>query len=485
LHLPGERVKRLPPEIVSRIASGQIAVSPSSVLKELVENSIDAGAQEIRVTIEDQFNFRVFDNGTGMKLSELPLSVERFTTTKVKEIPDLENIVTYGFRGEALNAVSAVSFLTIKSRHFSEEVGGKLKVEGGKIRSCQPIPFRGGTSVRVQNLFFNVPVRRRSFSGRETKRMVSTVLSYAVSNPNISFAVNDIVLPPSTVEERIAAIYGGEGLRRIEGKHFRAFIGFRNEVSGSKVRKIFVNRRPVIYEKLEKFLLSLGLESFIFLIELSPSAVDVNISPLKDRVLIRDESLLFREVESLLKRDEFYVFKPSKTLLLREKEGGKLKVIGSNETLIVAEDENYFYFFDIHLLHERVNYEAVLRSLKEGRIRSVRLLEPIVVEGNVRNLSRFGIKFSKTERGIEVREIPEILTAEDVRRIASGKEVESVATAACRRAVKSGSILERKDIEELMELYLDCEERRFCPHGRPIYYRIEKRKIYRGLGRRI
>jgi hypothetical protein len=126
-------IKKLPPLLVSRIASGQIAVSPSSVIKELVENSLDAESSKVMVFINDQFNFRVVDNGRGIRLEEIPFSIERFTTDKIKKLEDFESLRTYGFRGEALNAIASVSRLTLKSQHHEEDVGGKLTVEAGEV----------------------------------------------------------------------------------------------------------------------------------------------------------------------------------------------------------------------------------------------------------------------------------------------------------------------------------------------------------------
>ncbi len=478
-------IRKLPQSVISRIASGQIAVSPSNVLKELVENSLDANSQNISVFISDQFNFRVVDDGKGIRFQEIPVAVERFTTEKIKDIKDFDHIRTYGFRGEALNAIASVSRMVLKSRHYSEDIGGKLIVEAGEVRDFKAVAIKPGTSVSVCDLFFNVPVRKRSFKKREITKMFSLVLDYAIVNPEVSFKIGDFRLPSSSVEERIGSVYGKEVLRRVETENALMFLSFKNERSPKKkIRKIFINRRPVINEKFEKLLLNLGVENFILFLELPPSKVDFNVTPLKDKVLLKDESNYINEIRSAVQRKTFYVFQPLSTLSVKEESPEKpLKVIGCNGTLIFAEDRDYFYFLDLHLVHERVNYEMLLDQLKSGKFRSLKLLDPIPFEGSEKVLSDFGIKWSKVGKKVFVVEMPELLKVSDLKMLSEGKVPETISQLACKKSVKSGDRLSDEDLEELLKLYARCKEKRLCPHGRPIYYRISKREVYRNLGR--
>ena len=478
-------IEKLPALLVSRIASGQIAVSPSSVIKELVENSLDAESSKVMVFIDDQFNFRVVDNGRGIRLEEIPISIERFTTDKIKKLEDFESLRTYGFRGEALNAIASVSRLTLKSQHYEEDVGGKLTVEAGEVKEFKVVASTQGTSVAVCDLFFNVPVRRKSFTRREIRNMVSLIIDYAVANPDVSFFVEDYRFPPSSLEERVSFLFGGEMLRRIETENSVIFLNFKNErFVGRKLRKIFINRRPVLYEKIDKLLLSLDVDNYILFFDVPPSSVDFNVTPLKDRVLLRNEEKFLSEIRSAVERKNFYLFQPPKTVYVKEETfSERLKVIGHNETIVLAEDRDYFYFLDIHLVHERVNYEMLLEQLRSGEVKSTKLLNPVIFDGDEKVLSKFGIKWSKVNGKVLIKEIPAILNLSDIERLSRGESPENVASVACRRAIKSGEELKEEDLNKLLDLYLRCKEKRFCPHGRPIYYRISKREVYRNLGR--
>jgi DNA mismatch repair protein MutL len=250
------------------------------------------------------------------------------------------------------------------------------------------------------------------------------------------------------------------------------------------LRKIFINRRPVLYEKIDKLLLSLDVDNYILFFDVPPSSVDFNVTPLKDRVLLRNEEKFLSEIRSAVERKNFYLFQPPKTVYVKEETfSERLKVIGHNETIVLAEDRDYFYFLDIHLVHERVNYEMLLEQLRSGEVKSTKLLNPVIFDGDERVLSKFGIKWSKVNGKVLIKEIPAILNLSDIERLSRGESPENVASVACRRAIKSGEELKEEDLNKLLDLYLRCKEKRFCPHGRPIYYRISKREVYRNLGR--
>ncbi len=157
------KVRKLPPELVALIAAGEVVESPLSVVKELIENSIDAGATRIDVKVLDGGArlIEVSDNGSGIEPEDLPLVIERYTTSKVSSRGDLSAVRTLGFRGEALYAISRVSLITISSRAKGYEQGYKLVAKGGEVRTIEPLAMPVGTTVRVEDLFYNLPVRRR------------------------------------------------------------------------------------------------------------------------------------------------------------------------------------------------------------------------------------------------------------------------------------------------------------------------------------
>lgn len=473
-------IKRLPEELVKLISSGQIAYSPKAVLKELLENALDSNPLKVKVDISSPLSFSVSDDGEGIRYRELPLAVERFATSKVNSLEDLKNLKTYGFRGEALYAISQHCRLTIKSRHAQEEVGGILKVEGGKIKEHRPYPFSKGTKVEVNDLFFNAPVRRRSLSKREKGRMVSLSRLYAAANPEVEFLICRERFYRSSLKERVFRVFGKE-FKFVQGERVKLF--YSREFSS--VRQLFLNRRPVVVPEVEEILSQNRLKSYLLFIEVEPSVVDFNISPTKERVLIEDDSL-FEEVRELLKEE----FSLPKVLVFKESSKvnyySPIELIGTDGTVIVAHDHENFYFFDQHLVHERVNYEELLKLLKEGKLKRVNLVPPLLVEAEVKEkLKELGALFREEGSKLIVEAIPEILEVEDLKNLKE-ETVDSIASRACKRAIKAGyRVVNVEQLKELFEKYLCCKEREVCPHGRPIYYKLEKKKVYREIGRKL
>jgi DNA mismatch repair protein MutL len=170
---PRAPIRRLSPEVVHRIAAGEVVERPASVVKELVENSLDAGATEVTVALQDGGlgEIEVRDDGSGIPSEELPLAVERYATSKLGDAEGLESVATLGFRGEALAAVAAVSRLTIVSRIASTDVGATLSIEGGMVGTPGPAGRAVGTTVTVRDLFFNVPARRKFLRGPAAEQL--------------------------------------------------------------------------------------------------------------------------------------------------------------------------------------------------------------------------------------------------------------------------------------------------------------------------
>lgn len=183
-------IRQLPPDVSLRIAAGEVIENPASVVKELVENSLDAGASRITVGLRDggKSLILVEDDGQGIPLAELPLAVERFATSKISEAGDLAGIGSFGFRGEALASVCAVSRFEMRSRPAGEE-GGVLRAEGGVMSLHAVLPCRRGTRVQAEDLFFNLPARRSFLksAATETRRAVNVVKEYSAAFPQVAF----------------------------------------------------------------------------------------------------------------------------------------------------------------------------------------------------------------------------------------------------------------------------------------------------------
>ena len=480
-------IKRLSSEVISKIASGQIASSPSNVLKELIENALDAKAREISIKIKDPFNFKVIDNGNGIPYKELPLTVERFTTSKIESLDDLLKINSYGFRGEALHAISQVSHLTIKSRFYRESTGGKLEVKAGKVLSTCPIPFSQGTSVSVNFLYFNVPVRKKSFNSREKQNMIKVIKTFALCRPDVTFKVNDTGYFATSLEERIKQLFGKEiNFKKLSSDRFNILYSSESEEERRIIGHIFVNRRPVSLPEIEKLLDELRIKNYILFIDVDPQEVDVNVTPTKDRVILKDNSIA-EEIRKFLYPKTTL---PAISVLRERKEINyetSIELLGTDGTVIIGHDREYYYFFDQHLIHERINYEELINRLFSKEIPLQELIPPLEIKASSEakeKLRKFGVEFEQSGENLLVRAIPEILSIEDIKNIIDGVALESVAAVACRKAIKAGyRPLDFNDLKELFERYLKCQERGTCPHGRPIYYRIKKTRIMRKLGR--
>src|SRR5437899_3685196 len=165
------RIRILPDQIANKIAAGEVVERPASVVKELLENSLDAGATDVRVEVEvgGRRLIRVVDNGSGMSRDDAMLAFERHATSKLRDVQDLLSIATLGFRGEALPSIASVSRLLLETRSAEEATGALVEIAGGKMLRCDEAPLAPGTSITVRDLFFNVPARKKFLRSKQTE----------------------------------------------------------------------------------------------------------------------------------------------------------------------------------------------------------------------------------------------------------------------------------------------------------------------------
>jgi DNA mismatch repair protein MutL len=218
-------IRILPEAVANKIAAGEVVERPASVAKELVENSIDAGANAVEVRVESGGKrlVRVVDDGCGMTRDDAMLAFERHATSKIKTADDLDEIATLGFRGEALPSIAAVSRLTLETRHASEEAGTSMEFAGGKLRDVKEIARPCGTTIEVHSLFSNVPARRKFLRSESTElgHIASMVTHYALAHPEKSFRLESVsneilkVSPVASHRERIYQVMGGQQLEQL------------------------------------------------------------------------------------------------------------------------------------------------------------------------------------------------------------------------------------------------------------------------------
>lgn len=314
-------------DTAAKIAAGEVIVRPASVVKELVENSIDAGARKIEIYLENAGKsvIRVTDSGEGIASREVELAIQRFATSKLSSADDLERICTYGFRGEALASIGEVSELTIETQKAGEESGMLLRVKAGKILERKEIVRTPGTTVTVSNLFFNLPARRAFLKSEpyERRLLLDVVRSYALLEFEVRFDAatqRETLLafaPAKNWTDRIVETYpalAGKNLIRIGENHpmlnLDGFLLPPDEArEQGRLQKTFFNGRPVLYRSVyravvEGFGATHAATAPLFILKLDspPEMLDANIHPAKTEVRYRDERFLFDFVSQAVRK---------------------------------------------------------------------------------------------------------------------------------------------------------------------------------------
>jgi DNA mismatch repair protein MutL len=216
------RIRVLPDQVANQIAAGEVVERPASVVKELLENSLDAGSTDLRVEVEagGRRLIRIVDDGCGMLRDDALLAFERHATSKLRNVKDLLSIATLGFRGEALPSIASVSRLLLETRSLEEPTGTRIEISGGKILRCEEAALGGGTAITVRDLFHNVPARRKFLRTEQTElaHIASLVTHYSLAHPNKSFRLstgpNELlaVTPVATMKERVYQVFGSQVL---------------------------------------------------------------------------------------------------------------------------------------------------------------------------------------------------------------------------------------------------------------------------------
>lgn len=315
-------IHKLSDELASQIAAGEVIERPASVVKELIENSIDAEATSIRINIHEAGKrlIEVQDDGSGIPRAEVQLAVSRFTTSKINDVKDLFNIATLGFRGEALASIASVSRMTLTSRAKGEEVGTSIIVDGGSVQGQKSSGVPEGTSVKVEQLFYNVPARLKFLKSDRTERknIAELVNRYSLAYPSVQFILE--------IDQRSYLKTSGNGSRReilssiwgldVAKQMIEAYSEFEQmtirgyispiSVTRSNRRGIlfFVNGRPVqdyalttAFIKAYHSMLMVGRYPIgVLFIRLPGEMVDVNVHPTKAEVRFRDRDQVFRNV---------------------------------------------------------------------------------------------------------------------------------------------------------------------------------------------
>jgi len=415
---------------INKIAAGEVIERPANVVKELVENSIDAGAKNILVEIKNggKTYIKITDNGKGMILEDMIISLERHATSKIRKIEDLENSYSFGFRGEALASIVAVSKLTMISKTQDEDIAQVIYAEAGNIIEKKEMGAQTGTTIIVENLFFNTPVRYKFLKNDSTefRYIKELVEKIALANPDIAIKLrNDGKVVMQTngsgkIHDVIYLMFGKEIKDNLidvnyqeDGIKVTGVVGNTRIAKDSRKNQIiFLNKRNIRNAALtsssdQAFKGSTGIGKygfFILNIDMPANLVDVNVHPTKIEVRFQNEEqmykIMYRAIKGAILNEEFlgnaetsqgkekyvsneYNFvtnyygkkekdektlnKPKEDNLIKREEKRKVeyKFIGiSFKTYILIQIDNQIYFIDQHAAHERLLYEQIKENYK-------------------------------------------------------------------------------------------------------------------------
>jgi len=311
-------IQLLPDNVANQIAAGEVVQRPSSVVKELMENAIDAGATQIKLIVRDAGKtlIQVIDNGCGMSQTDARMSFERHATSKIREAKDLFAINTMGFRGEALASIAAVAQVEMRTRRATDELGTRLVVESSFVKTQEACQTPAGTSISVKNLFFNVPARRNFLKSDpvEMRHILDEFQRVAMANPDLFFSLhhNDqeiFHLPPGNLRQRVVKIFGeivNKKLVPVQQEtdilKITGFVGKPDYFKKARGEQLFfVNKRFIksnylhhaVVSAYEDLLPSDTFPLYVLFLDIDPMRIDINVHPTKQEIKFDDEKLVY------------------------------------------------------------------------------------------------------------------------------------------------------------------------------------------------
>ena len=432
-------IKILSQILINQIAAGEVVDRPASIVKELIENALDAGATEISVMLENGGRdfIKVSDNGSGIPANELQLAVTPHATSKIAEESDLSAVASLGFRGEALASIGSVSHLSLTSRTQEEESGMCIAIDGGRQQETIPKAAKVGTTVEVKRLFFNTPARRKFLKsdGAETTRVREVVQKIATAHPNVSFSLKSgnrtlLSLPRAEIKSRLLEIFGKElagelieidyaigdmklwgiigtpQVARPTSRHIRVHVNGRTIQDSSITHALKEAYRGLIEPK--------RWPTAAIFLEVCPSLVDVNVHPQKNEVRFRNRDSVWKLVnrgttQALLGKNIVAPYRlnepdplsvdatfgtgrqstflqqnnlESKGAILMQQPTPLPTILGRDAVLqvhkcfLVTQDEEGILIIDQHALHERIIFEELHQRICKEDLESQKLLIP-------------------------------------------------------------------------------------------------------------
>ncbi|BAO66416.1 DNA mismatch repair endonuclease MutL [Candidatus Karelsulcia muelleri] len=369
-------IKLLSKNVSNKIASGDVIHNPSSILKEILENSIDAYAKNIKIILLNggKDRIHIIDDGIGMSKNDAIKSFERYSTSKINKVEDLLNLSTKGFRGEALSYITSVTQIEIDTRYIESDIGIRLIIENGKLKyKPLPISMDKGCSICIKNIFYNIPVKRKFLksSNLELKNIINEFYKIVLSHNDINFILKNnkkivFFLKKSSHKKRIIKIFGKKIKKYlIKIKKTTNLVKIQGYITNTKYfnlkkQYIFLNKRFIKNKNLHNAIINSyeGLTkkkynpSYFIFLTMDPSKFNINISPYKTKVKFYDEIYLCNKISTLIK--EYLGINNIKKFFLKKKDT----------------DKNYIFFFN-------KKYKNIKESLKEKKFNSNFFLENV------------------------------------------------------------------------------------------------------------
>lgn len=487
-------IEPLAPHVIHHIAAGEVIDRPVSVVKELVENALDAGATRIEIEIEKgglQL-IKVSDNGHGIAKTDAEFIFSRYSTSKLAKLEDLYALNTYGFRGEALFSIMSVADVSIRTKHDLEEVGYEIATHHGQVSSITPIGTRSGTTIEVRNLFQQFPVRLQSLQPKkEYQVLLKLIQSFVLSQPKVTFLLkhdNKIILSAFGQEDiplRIENIWNLHTKHQLffEGNHVhgsvQGWISTPEFFSSNKAQQLIVVNNRLIFSSTIHKAIETGLKNFkhtgkhprYFLsLQLNPHILDVNIHPQKKQVSILHEPELLEVIRDSLhqaleqqsaKSVRYTASRLFSSDYLPVKDSPQLKIIGDiqqlDHTYLLATTTQGIILVDQHAADERLWYNKLRKDKK-----LLQKLELHLTEACKNELH------------------------DDIYQHSFNEEIDArIATIACHQAIRAGESLGQEIAKELiLQITQGGMETLVCPHGRPTHMFITKHQLDRTFRRR-
>lgn len=594
-------IQLLPDHVANQIAAGEVVQRPASVVKELLENAIDAEATVIKLFVKDAGKtlIQVIDNGIGMSVTDARLCFERHATSKIRKAEDLFNLHTKGFRGEALASIAAISQVSLKTKLASQEIGTYLKIEGSKLLIQENLATTKGTSIAVKNLFYNVPARRNFLKSNtiEIRHIINEFQRVALAHYNISFSLyhNDTEvynLPNSNLRQRIVAILGKKTNEKLVPVNEKTEVvevnGFIVKPEFSKKKRdeqfFFVNNRFIkspylnhaVTSAFESLIPNGQHPTYFLYLTVNPTSIDINIHPTKTEIKFEDEKTIYSIIRAAVKHslgqynvtpqidfernasfDTPYNYKdkitttpkiivdsnfnPFKTTTQKEinfpykrendlvwknldskNELNNIDVEAENiSNTLFSDEKSYSKTYQIHnkylvssiksgivyihqnLAHQRILYEEFLENITVKGAASQQLLFPVeisftnseitLIREIKEDLEGIGFDFDKiTSNGVIIKGIPATITQSQITEIieqllediqneipnTSFSQLDIMAKSLAKSlAIKTGTKLNLKEQEDLVNRLFLCKQPLVSPYGKKIFITINLDEI--------